>query len=318
VRGVVPADGPAVLELLGAALGAEVDEHYAAFFDWKHQQNPFGVSPAWDAVDSGRIVGFRTFMRWEFDTPQGVSRAVRAVDTATHPDHQGRGIFSLLTRAAIEELTADGVAFVFNTPNDRSRPGYLKMGWQVVDRLPTGLRPASLRALPRIAAARTAAERWSVPTVAALSVQVAFADEGALAALLERTARLDAMTTRRSPAYLRWRYGFAPLAYRVLPAGDSVAHGLLVFRLRRRGSALELVVADLHVPQSSATTARRLIRTALRQTGADYALGLRMTPAHGLLPLPGQGPQLTWRPLAASGVPSIDELAFSLGDIELF
>ena len=72
-------------------------------------------------------------------------RAVRAVDTATDPDYQGRGLFTRLTLQAIDELRAEGVDFVFNTPNDQSRPGYLKMGWQVVGTLPTHVRPTRWR-----------------------------------------------------------------------------------------------------------------------------------------------------------------------------
>src|SRR5690606_25693858 len=127
-------DEGAVLGLIEAALGRRPDPRNAAFFAWKHRENAFGASPAWVAVDGDRVVGFRTLMRWEFDTPEGPVRAVRAVDTATHPDHQGRGIFSALTRRAVEELQNDGVGFVFNTPNDKSRPGYLKMGWREVGR----------------------------------------------------------------------------------------------------------------------------------------------------------------------------------------
>jgi len=77
------------------------------------------------------------FLRWMFLRPEGgVATAVRAVDTATLPAAQGRGVFTRLTTTAVDELREQGVDFVFNTPNDRSRPGYLKMGWQVVGRVP--------------------------------------------------------------------------------------------------------------------------------------------------------------------------------------
>jgi GNAT superfamily N-acetyltransferase len=73
--------------------------------------------------------------------PDGTTiNAVRAVDTATHPDWQGRGIFSRLTLGALDDLRDDGVDCVFNTPNDKSRPGYLKMGWQQVGKVPVSVR----------------------------------------------------------------------------------------------------------------------------------------------------------------------------------
>lgn len=59
------------------------------------------------------VVGFRTMLRWNFAGPDDIlRRAVRAVDTATHPAHQRRGIF--------RALTAEGVEFVFTTPNDNA------------------------------------------------------------------------------------------------------------------------------------------------------------------------------------------------------
>lgn len=319
IRPMQPADESAVLELIEASLGRRPDPRNAAFFAWKHRENAFGASPAWVAVDGDRVVGFRTLMRWEFDTPEGPVRAVRAVDTATHPDHQGRGIFSALTRRAVEELRADGVGFVFNTPNDKSRPGYLKMGWREVGKLPTGMRPVSVARLPRIAAARVPAELWSMETEAGVPIGDALADVHAVSALgLEAMPRTAGISTRRTPAYLRWRYGFEPLAYRALLAGSSVADGMLVFRLRRRGAATELVVGDLLLPDASGSAARRLLRTALRTTGADYALGLRTVAGTALFRLPGQGPMLTWRALAHESMPSLAEWKLSLGDIELF
>ena len=96
VRRATPADRPAILELLADSLGWDRDDAFADFFDWKHNRNPFGVSPAWVAVADDRIVGFRTFLRWEFEHPDGRLRhAVRAVDTATSPEYQGRATDTL-------------------------------------------------------------------------------------------------------------------------------------------------------------------------------------------------------------------------------
>jgi len=318
VRRMDPGDDQQVLDLLRVALGWRREDPNQAFFDWKHRKNPFGESPCWVASVGPEIVGFRTFMRWGFDTPDRPVRAVRAVDTATHPNYQGRGIFSALTRQAVGELVAEGVDFVFNTPNDKSRPGYLKMGWRDVGRLPAGVRPASLSALPRIAAARVPAELWSEPTEAGLAVPEALVDDDAIAALLAALPKSDGVTTHRTPAYLRWRYGFEPLAYRAVHAGPSVSDGVLLFRLRRRGPATELVVGDLLVPEPTPAAARRLVRLALRATRADYALGLRTMASSGLLPVPGQGPILTWRSLSSETMPPLTDWRLSLGDVELF
>src|SRR5437867_2251138 len=116
----------------------------------------------WVAVSDDRIVGFRTFIRWRFRVDDDVVDAVRAVDTATDPAHQGRGIFSRLTLGALDELRGENVGFVFNTPNDQSRPGYLKMGWRIVGRVPIAVMPGSFGALRKLPAAHRPAEKWSL------------------------------------------------------------------------------------------------------------------------------------------------------------
>ena len=323
VRPAGGTDRAAVLGLLSATLGWSSDEHFDAFFTWKHEDNPFGRSPGWVAVDDGAVVGFRTFMRWEHRTPDGdIVAAVRAVDTATHPSHQGRGIFRLLTLQALDDLRAQGTAFVFNTPNDKSRPGYLKMGWSAVGRLPAAVRVTSPRALARTVRARVPADHWSSPSTAGRSAPEVLADP-ALEDLVA-TAAAGApprMHTHRTPAYLRWRYGFGPLAYRAITLDDDLRNGVAIFRLRRRGMALECALCEVLVPTGDAAARRALVRSVTTQCAADYVirLGGPALDRNGFVRAPGQGPVLTWHPLAA-GVPGgrLDDWDLGLGDVELF
>ena len=111
VRRYTASDEPAVLGLLQTSLGWLADERHTAFFRWKHRDNPFGPSPAWVALDGERLVGLRVLLRWEFESGDDVVRAARAVDTATDPAYQGRGIFSALTLHAIDDLSGQLGAF---------------------------------------------------------------------------------------------------------------------------------------------------------------------------------------------------------------
>jgi GNAT superfamily N-acetyltransferase len=316
MRPARPDDEPSVLGLFRSTLGWKDEDPNEAFFRWKHQENAFGVSPAWVAVHEGRVVGYRTFLRWGFldDTGREV-RAVRAVDTATDPAYQGLGIFRTLTLRGVAELTLAGDGLVFNTPNDQSRPGYLKMGWSVARRLPVGVLPAGARSSRRMLASRVPAELWSTSTRAGIDAGDALADLPVGAELLAH-APTTGFRTHRTPEYLAWRTGFAPLHYRLLLASpQDPAEGGLVFRLRRRGDAVEAAVVEQLVPDRR--TGMRLVRRMLRDSGADYAIGLRTGPSAGLLPLPRQGPLLTTRPLAASP-PSPSAWTLTLGDVELF
>jgi GNAT superfamily N-acetyltransferase len=313
-------DQPGVLELAHRSLGwLGVDED-ARFFQWKHFENPFGTSPMWVAVHGDRVVGFRTFLRWRFRAPDGSSvSAVRAVDTATHPEYQGLGIFTRLTLTAVDALRAEGVAMIFNTPNASSLPGYLKMGWSVVGRLPTAVMLGRVGSLPILATARRPASLGSIEIRVGESAGEVFADRDAVAALLSAQPRARGLVTARSPELLAWRYGFAPLRYRVILGGSSPADGLVVFRLRRRGSAVEAVVCDALTPSADPRILRALLRDVARRTGADYLLQLRrrVVSPGPFLRLPRMGPILTCRRLDGNPVPSLRAWELTLGDIEL-
>lgn len=282
-------------------LGWNGDERDRDFFRWKHHENPFGRSPAWVAESEGRLAGFRTFLRWRFvhGTSGQTLEMVRAVDTATDPDFQGRGVFRDLTMTAVEELTAAGIDAVFNTPNDKSLPGYLKMGWVELGRPTVRIRPLSLRSVLRIAGARAPADLWPPTDAPAHGEPV-----GELPVDLGTAG--DRFRTDRTEDFRSWRYSFAPLGYR--RTGDAA--GGSVHRIRSRGTARELAVCEVHGRGP-----------ALRGMGgcADHALfvGPGRGPSTGV-PVPRQGPVVTWRPLNERGVPELDELQLTLGDVELF
>ena len=314
-----PRDDDEILALLQASLGWVPDDLFARFFEWKHRQSPFGASPAWVALDGERIIGFRTFMRWEFEHEGRVRRGVRAVDTETHPDYQGRGIFSTLTRAGLDEMRDDGVDYVFNTPNDNSRPGYLKMGWQTVGRLPVSVRMRSPSSALRVLRARVPADKWSTPCTAGVPALDVLHDEASIASLLSARPRTVGVHTRRTPAFLTWRYGFEPLRYRVILAGKRVEDGLVIFRVRQRGQASEVVLCDLLVPEGDSRVATKLAKAALHQSGADYALRIGgPLVGSGFVRLPKQGPILTWRDVCETQQPALDDWSLTMGDVELF
>jgi GNAT superfamily N-acetyltransferase len=313
VRQAADEDLPQILELLQSSLGWVPDDQYASFFRWKHHANPFGRSPAWVAVDEDRIVGLRVWLRWRFVERERRWDAVRAVDTATHPDHQGRGIFRRLTMQSLEVLRKQDVAFVFNTPNQNSRPGYLKMGWHQVGTLPVAVRFGSPGAVLRAVKARVPADKWSLPSEAGSPALDALADGDELAALLDALPA-DRIRTDLDPDVLRWRYGFAPLHYRAV----RTQAGIALFRLRRRGPATECVIG--HILAHDRAAARRLVREVARVANADQVLQLtdRLNVTSGFIPLPGAGPTLTWREVNETSMPTLPRWALTMGDIELF
>ncbi len=320
IRAARPDDHGAIVDLAARSLGWRPGEPNEDLFRWKHLENPFGASSMWLAVDDARIVGFRAFLRWSFDDPRhGIQSAVRAVDTATDPAARGQGVFTALTRHGLEAERAAGTDFVFNTPNDQSRPGYLKMGWQVVGRVPVAVVVGSPASALRMIRARVPAGKWSEPCTAGYAAPEVLADESAVDDLLATVEGPRGLRTRRTAATLRWRYGLEPLRYRVLLRGASVADGLAVFRVRRRGAAVETALVDLLVPGGDRRATRGLVGAVLDATRPDYLISVQRRPVAGRsIRLPGQGPLLTWRGVNRTVVPDLPSWDLALGDIELF
>ena len=311
IRPAVPGDLPEILRLMRDELGWPDDERAEALWRWKHEQNPFGVSPVWVAAEREGIVALRAFLRWRMLMPDGTAvNAVRAVDTATDRRHRGQGWFRRLTLHALEAMQAEGVDFVFNTPNEQSRPGYLSMGWTEQKRPVVWLRPGSLARLPLLARSRTGADIWPAPCEVGLDTTEAFVGGAVPTRPDTRMGKGPAgPETDRSPEFYRWRYGLPSLGYRVATAPGGVGAGFAVFRARRRGPSVERVLLD-HVG------ARSAVAGALAQPPSfDHALAVGRFPGPGWFPVPGLGPRLVARPLA-SALPN--RLSLNLGDIELF
>jgi GNAT superfamily N-acetyltransferase len=330
VRPYEEQDEPGVLDLLTASLGeGPAGGRAPEFFRWKHEDSPFGRSLMFVAEADGRIVGLRAFMRWEFRSGESTLHAVRAVDTATHPDYQRLGIFSALTREALNSL--DGVDFVFNTPNEKSLPGYLKLGWSVVEEIPISLRVRRpLRFIGRLRGSRGSADQaLDRPSVQAEVGEAVLQDE--LSALLDEAAAPDLrLSTDRHLAYLRWRYSSAPfLDYRVVSeerAGRVV--GLAIFRVRPRGRLWESTIAEVIVAPGDASAARSLFRKVVAASHVDHLTcsfprssdAARAARRCGFLPTPG-GMTFVVKPLRSEVDPdptAYRSWALSLGDVEVF
>jgi GNAT superfamily N-acetyltransferase len=325
IRPFAASDEPGVLELLDVTLGGgPAGRRPPDLFRWKHLAGPFGPSLLLVAEADGRLVGLRAFMRWRFVAGGRVLHAVRAVDTATHPDYQGMGVFSRLTRAALEELDGQ-VDLVFNTPNARSGPGYLKLGWHEVGRVPVAIRVR--RPLRLLAGGR--ARALPEPPIAAMPAAEALAPADAVAGLLQREPAVPGIATARDLDYLVWRYGAAPLlGYRaVVEEHGGALAGLAVFRVRRRNGRWESTVAEV-LAGGDMRVARRLLRRVAGAAPVDHLTFhapagsplARAAAASGFLPSPARVLLVVnqRRQGIAPDPTDLGSWALSLGDLEVF
>lgn len=328
-------DLPGILELYRVCLDDGTVPMSRRFWQWKHGDNPFGPSPCLVATAENRLVGLRVFMRWRWQVGEQRVRSLRAVDTATHPSWRGHGVFSELTRRLVAAENGQGAAFVYNTPNRRSRPGYLRLGWRDVGRIPLLVR--RLRAARAVVAglglssAATAPDLQRFPPVAELLSRRMVAELGNDEADSSRRPRLR---TDRSPAYLQWRYSDIPgFDYRALwrQAGDCRCWAAVIFRGRTRRRLSEIAVCEIlrGADERSADLAAALLEELARRGEAHYLVAASGpgSPTRAILrqagfrALPQVGPRLTVLPLDAATELPDPTLAHSwdpsIGDFEI-
>lgn len=306
-------DLPAIIDLLKLSLGESLIPKSEAYFLWKHEQNPFGRSPMYLAREGEELIGLRTFMRWKWTMGHRSVAAVRAVDTATHPAHQGKGIFKKLTLHAVEACKQEGVGIVFNSPNHQSRPGYLKMGWQEVGRMPLWLAPGSIfPARYGDAYAQIVYDRFSI------SKALEKYQANHVFPVSE-----SYFQTPLSVQYLKWRYADCP----IVQYGAVLEPGRfgIVFRMKPLKRFIEMRICDVWCEQPGALPelkkALSAIKSAIRPLMVSCAPTSNVQSKIGMWGPFRKGPITTIRSLALTDLTPFEDFNAwqpSIGAMELF
>jgi N-acetylglutamate synthase-like GNAT family acetyltransferase len=305
IRAAEEIDIPAIVALLKHSLGEGLMPKSEAYWRWKHVENPFGASPVLLAFENSRLVGVRAFMKWEWTDGQQVIKAVRAVDTATHPAFQGKGIFKKLTLDLVNSCQKQGVHFIFNTPNEQSRPGYLKMEWQNAGRMPV-----------RFLIVNPLRNLFSSPVVKIAATDWLSQDKGVDSYI--PTVRNVSLSTHYTTEYFKWRYGTVPVAsYFVLQDSGNV----IFYRFKENKWGKELRVTDwLGIAKGSRTIQSQLHRIAAKEGARSITLSGLLIGVQGGIVL-SRGPRVTVRNLNYERFAALDNFKSwspSLGDMELF
>lgn len=304
------ADNNAIVELLKLSLGEGLLKKTDKIWSFKHLENPFGESYVLLAFEENELIGVRALMQWRWQIGEKKWVAYRAVDTATHPNHQGKGIFKVLTLKALEDVRKISEAFVFNTPNDKSRPGYLKMGWKVVDKINVAIVPSFI---------------YILKNFFSKSVNTNTISNGRLESICtdynNNYTTSNLLFTPKSAHYLKWRYEENPMQnYYVF----STENWYLAMYVKKHKYFNELRVVE------TITSSQSSFKSEIQSTISRFALKkgclIISTSDKKLfsLKLYGKfGPQLTFKGLTddvdfVNKALDINGWHYSLGDLELF
>lgn len=305
-------DIPDIVKVLKASLGEEELSLSEDIWNFKHKFNPFGKSLVLVAEENGSIIGVRAFMRWNWNYNGKIFSGFRAVDTATHPEQQGRGIFKKLTLNAVQVSIKSGGNFVFNTPNDKSRPGYLKMGWIDSGKIEVALKPVL--------------KFWNFKNQSSnYEINYHTTSENIIKLCEKWNSRFhdsSCLFTPKSLEYLKWRYENNPLIqYEVYASSDFY----LACYVKKQKGIKELRISEcIYLSEEKLGLVEKTINLLCKKFGVHI-----ISFSGKLLKLPfpflkgSFGPKLTVRELNLQPAEKnicfeIDNWCYSLGDLELF
>lgn len=324
IREATEADIPRIVSLLKLSLGEKLMPKTEEYWRWKHIDNPFGSSLVLIAEVNDMVIGVRAFMRWRWRAGASSMECVRAVDTATHPEFQGKGVFSKLTKAALSLCRERGYEMVFNTPNKKSLPGYIKLGWEKAGNLPLTVKIID----PFAIASAVFKGKIQFSELADASVPELLSQTG-LASLLENSKSHYSMkyVTDHTVTSLKWRYHLVPVVnYQAAWVKNSadVCFGFF-YRIKSSTFGKEMRITDLFYNNEDVDALKSLVKIKVDIHRPDYLTiaGMdEMNPLKSVFALTGSfGPVVTIRKIQSINLDkyrSFKNWYPSLGDLELF
>ncbi|TAL97276.1 MAG: GNAT family N-acetyltransferase [Paraburkholderia sp.] len=103
------------------------------YLEWLYRANPAGEVVGFDAFSEGRLAGHYVCVPADVLVEGQSKRALLSLNTATHPDFQGRGLFTELAKRTYERGAGLGFDLVYGIANANSTPGFVrKLGFQLV------------------------------------------------------------------------------------------------------------------------------------------------------------------------------------------
>jgi GNAT superfamily N-acetyltransferase len=109
------------------------DRFTPAYLAWLYRDNPDGRAFGFDAREGDTLAAHYVCVPARACVDGQVVRVLLSLNTATHPQFQGKGLFTKLAAMTYEAAAAAGFAGIYGVANANSTPGFVrKLGFQLV------------------------------------------------------------------------------------------------------------------------------------------------------------------------------------------
>lgn len=118
---------------LFAACFPGTNKYTPDYLKWQYADNPDGQAVGFDAWDGERLAAHYVCVPARARVAGKEVLLLLSLNTATHPDYQGKGLFTKLAAMTYDAGAEQGFDAVYGVANANSTPGFIrKLGFQLV------------------------------------------------------------------------------------------------------------------------------------------------------------------------------------------
>ncbi len=104
-----------------------------SYFQWLYRDNPAGHAVGFDAYDKEKLVAHYVCVPSPMILHSRKAKSILSLNTATHPDYQGKGLFTKLATMTYDYAATLQFDFIYGVSNANSTSGFVrKLGFQLV------------------------------------------------------------------------------------------------------------------------------------------------------------------------------------------
>lgn len=114
------------------------DKFTEEFIEWQYVKNPNGSIVGFNAYDGEELAGHYVTQPIVAFIKGKKTKGLLSLNTATHPEHRGKRLFTKLADMTYEFAANNGYEFVYGVANGNSTHGFIKhLGFQLISPLMT-------------------------------------------------------------------------------------------------------------------------------------------------------------------------------------
>jgi GNAT superfamily N-acetyltransferase len=114
----------------------ETKKYTVNFLNWQYNLNPYGKVVGYDAFFNDELAAHYVTIPVVYSYRSEQFKGLLSLNTATHPKHQGKKLFTQLAAKTYEYAAQQGYQFVIGVANQNSTHGFItKLGFELISPL---------------------------------------------------------------------------------------------------------------------------------------------------------------------------------------